>query len=78
MKLFWISGPLELQKAWGQGGGVFAPPPTLVQNHACTWSKMKFVSLECDSYGESVQGMLWAIRNRNDLLDLVAILVFRI
>ena len=80
MKLFRISGPLKLQKAWGQGGGVFAsPPPPLVQNHACTWSKMKFVTLECDNYGESVQGMLWAIRNRrNDLLDLVAILVSRI
>ena len=39
---------------------------------------MKFVTLECDNYGESVQGMLWAISNRNDLLDLVAILVSRI
>ena len=73
MKLFWISGPL-MGAGWG-----CVPPPPLVQNHACTWSKMKFVTLECDNYGESVQGMLWAIRNRrNDLLDLVAILVSRI
>lgn len=69
----------QTPKGMGAGWGcVCPPPPTLVQNHTCTWSKMKFVTLECDSYGESVQGMLWAIRNRNDLLDLVAILVSRI
>ena len=69
---------LKLQKAWGQRGGVFAlPPPPPVQNIGCTWSKMKFVTLECDKYGESVQGMFWAIRNLNDLLDLVSILVSR-
>ena len=40
--------------------------------------KMKFVTLECDKYGESVQGIFKAIRNRNDLLDLVSILVSRV
>ena len=39
---------------------------------------MKFVTLECDKYGESVQEMFWTIRRRNDLLDLVSILVPRI
>ena len=36
---------------------------------------MKFVTLECDKHGESVQGIFQAILNRNDLLDLVSILV---
>ena len=39
---------------------------------------MKFVTLECDKYGESVQGIFKAILNRNDLLELVSILVSRI
>ena len=67
---------LKLQKVWEQGGVCLPPPPPpLNQNHACTWSKMKFVTLECDKHGESVQGIFQAILNRNDLLDLVSILV---
>ena len=79
IKLLWISGPLNhsnSKRHWGSVGMCLLSPP--VQNHGCTWSKMKFVTLECDKYGESVQGIFKAILNGNDLLELVSILVSRI